>query len=115
MQPRSCIRERLETLPEPYRAVLQMSETDGLSDAEIAAAVGTTVGNVKVRLHRARARLREDLRCHCALYRDERNELACEPRRGGGSRPVSFPGAHPSIGAPTRPARSGRDTGGERR
>ncbi len=79
---RSCIRERLETLPEPYRAVLRLSEGEELSDAEIAAAVGTSVGNVKVRLHRARARLREDLRCHCRLYRDERNELACEPTKG---------------------------------
>jgi hypothetical protein len=29
--------------------------------------------------------LREDLRRRCALYRDERNELACEPMQGGGS------------------------------
>jgi len=76
---RSCIRGRVETLPEPYRAVLRLSEGEGLSDAEIASAVGTSVGNVKIRLHRARARLREDLQCHCELYRDERNELACEP------------------------------------
>jgi len=82
---RSCIRARVEALPEPYRAVLQLGEGEGLSDAEIASAVGTTVGNVKIRLHRARARLREDLQCHCTLYRDERNELACEPGRAGNS------------------------------
>jgi len=77
---RACIRGRVDRLPEPYRSVLVQSESTGLSDAEIASQLGTTVGNVKIRLHRARARLREDLSCHCALYRDERDELACEPR-----------------------------------
>jgi RNA polymerase sigma-70 factor, ECF subfamily len=75
---RACIRDRLERLPEPYRAVLLLSESGGLADAEIASAVGTSVANAKIRLHRARARLRQDLRCHCILYRDERNELGCE-------------------------------------
>lgn len=77
-----CIRGRVELLPEPYRTALVLSESAGLSDAEIAAETGTSVGNAKIRLHRARAALREDLRRHCALYRDERNELACEPRSG---------------------------------
>lgn len=76
---RSCIRERIETLPGPYREVLLLSEGEGLSDGEIASTIGASAGNVRVRLHRARARLREDLACHCTLYRDERNELACEP------------------------------------
>lgn len=78
-QMRSCIRGRIETLSEPYREVLRLSEDEELSDAEIASVVGTSVGNVRVRLQRARAKLREDLSCHCSLYRDERNELACEP------------------------------------
>lgn len=76
---RSCIRERIRTLPGPYREVLLLSEGQGLSDGEIASAVGASAGSVRVRLHRARARLKEDLSCHCTLYRDERNELACEP------------------------------------
>ncbi|MBI5067330.1 MAG: sigma-70 family RNA polymerase sigma factor [Deltaproteobacteria bacterium] len=76
---RSCIRERIEALPEAYREVLLLSEGEGLNDCEIASTVGASAGSVRVRLHRARARLREDLACHCTLYRDERNELACEP------------------------------------
>lgn len=77
---RACIQGRVDRLPEPYRSVLVFSESAGLSDAEIASQLGTTIGNVKIRLHRARARLREDLGCHCSLYRDERDELACEPK-----------------------------------
>jgi hypothetical protein len=33
-----------------------------------------------MRLHRARARLRQTLERGCALSRDERNELTCERR-----------------------------------
>lgn len=76
---RSCIRERIEALPGRYREVLLLSEGEGLNDGEIASTVGASAGSVRVRLHRARARLKEDLACHCTLYRDERNELACEP------------------------------------
>ncbi len=75
-----CIRGRVETLPESYRSVLALSELAGMTNAEIASALGTTEGAVKIRLHRARAALRKDLGSYCALYRDERDELACEPK-----------------------------------
>jgi len=75
-----CIRGRVESLPESYRRVLVLSELAGMTNAEIACALGTGEGAVKIRLHRARARLREDLGAHCTMYRDERDELACEPR-----------------------------------
>jgi len=51
-----------------------------MTNAEIASALGATEGTVKIRLHRARARLREDLGTRCTLYRDERDELGCEPK-----------------------------------
>ena len=75
-----CIRGRVENLPESYRRVLVLSDLAGMTNAEIACALGTSEGAVKIRLHRARARLREDLGTHCTMYRDERDELACEPR-----------------------------------
>lgn len=74
-----CIRGRVESLPESYRSVLVLSELAGMTNAEIASALGTSEGAVKIRLHRARTMLREDLGAHCTLYRDERDELACEP------------------------------------
>jgi RNA polymerase sigma-70 factor (ECF subfamily) len=75
-----CIRGRVETLPESYQSVLALSELAGMTNAEIASALKTTEGAVKIRLHRARAALRKDLGSYCALYRDERDELACEPK-----------------------------------
>ncbi len=75
-----CIRGRVESLPESYRSVLVLSELAGMTNAEIASALGTSEGAVKIRLHRARAVLRKDLDAYCSLYRDERDELACEPK-----------------------------------
>ena len=76
----ACIRAVVERLPVIQRFVLTMSEIEGHSDAEIAALTGVSVGCVKIRLHRARARLREELGQRCRLSKDRRNQVACEPR-----------------------------------
>ena len=75
-----CIDGYLTRLPASYRSVLILSEYEGLSNLEIAEALQVTVGIVKIRLHRARARLRKSLGSGCDVYRDNRNELACEPK-----------------------------------
>src|SRR5512140_1632145 len=54
-----CIRGRVDALPESYRRVLVLSEFAGMTNAEIASALGISEGAVKIRLHRARALLRE--------------------------------------------------------
>lgn len=93
-----CIRGRVDTLPESYRRVLLLSDLVGMTNAGIASTLDVSEGAVKIRLHRARALLRVDLGAHCALYRDERDELACEPKSAFGSiRPVSFSGTPSSI------------------
>ncbi len=73
-----CIREIIQTLPEQYRSVIVLSELEDLKDGEIAEILGLTLQAAKVRLHRARARLRKELAAACVFYRDERNELACD-------------------------------------
>lgn len=73
-----CIRDFIENLPESYRAVLTLSELEGLKNAEVAEILGITLDTVKIRLHRARANLRKELQNHCSFYRDEQNELACD-------------------------------------
>lgn len=75
-----CIRGFIAELPVDYRTALVLSELAELPDREIAEVLGLTLETVKIRLHRARARLREILERECALSRDERNELTCEPR-----------------------------------
>lgn len=73
-----CIREIIATLPENYRTVIVLSEMEGLRDGEIADILGLSLQAAKVRLHRARARLKKELSTACVFYRDDRNELACD-------------------------------------
>ena len=49
-------------LPEPFRDVVAMREVDDLSYEEIAMQTGISIGTVRSRLSRARARLKEVLR-----------------------------------------------------
>ena len=51
-------------VPDHYRAVLILRDVEGLSNEEVAAAVGDTVPSVKSRLHRARMVVREQLTRH---------------------------------------------------
>ncbi|NJD55863.1 MAG: sigma-70 family RNA polymerase sigma factor [Nitrospirae bacterium] len=76
----TCIRGFIGGLPEDYRVVLVLSEFEGFTNAEIAGAVGISLDTVKIRLHRARIRLRKELAANCNFSRDERNELACDRR-----------------------------------
>jgi RNA polymerase sigma-70 factor (ECF subfamily) len=78
-----CIDEYIARLPASYRSVVILSEHEGLTNQEIADALGVSLDTVKIRLHRARARLRQELGSGCSFYRDDRNEFACQPKARG--------------------------------
>lgn len=78
-----CIGAYIDRLPASYRSVVVLSEHEGLTNAEVAETLGVTLDTVKIRLHRARARLRKELGGGCDFYRDDRNEFACEPKAAG--------------------------------
>ena len=73
-----CVSEILHRLPESYRTVLALSDCEEVSDKSIASILGVTVGAAKIRLHRARTRLKEELELDCSFYRDDRNVLCCD-------------------------------------
>ncbi len=52
------VRLAIEGLPEPYRAALLLRDIEGLSNEELAAALGVTVNAAKIRVHRGRQALR---------------------------------------------------------
>lgn len=54
----AAVRRALDRLPEPYRTVLVLRDIEELDTEETAAALGTSPGAVKTRLHRARQALR---------------------------------------------------------
>jgi RNA polymerase sigma-70 factor (ECF subfamily) len=76
-----CIREFIEKLPPNFRAVMVLSEIEGLKNSEIADILGISLDNVKIRLHRARAGLKKKLQEGCSFYQDERNTLACDRKQ----------------------------------
>jgi RNA polymerase sigma-70 factor (ECF subfamily) len=63
-----CISGYIQQLPENYRTVLVLSEYERLSNKEIAAVLDLSVDTVKIRLHRARAKLKEYLLDNCEYY-----------------------------------------------
>jgi RNA polymerase sigma-70 factor (ECF subfamily) len=58
---RSRITQALETLPEHHRAIIMLSDLEGLSYREIADVLNIPMGTVMSRLHNARKRLRAAL------------------------------------------------------
>ncbi len=75
-----CIQSYVGFLPGNYRTVLILSEMEGLRNSEIAAILGLSLSTVKIRLHRAREKLRQELAANCIFYRTDCNQLACEPK-----------------------------------
>jgi RNA polymerase sigma-70 factor, ECF subfamily len=60
-----CYQNFIESLPINYRAVVALSELEGLVANEIAEILGLSLDVVKVRLHRGRVRLLQALKAHC--------------------------------------------------
>ena len=71
-----CMRTEIAKLSESHRSVLFLGELGGLSDDEVAATLGISRANAKVRLHRARAQLRKNIEARCDFYQQE---LSCKP------------------------------------
>jgi RNA polymerase sigma-70 factor (ECF subfamily) len=76
----ACIYRIMKRMPESERVVVLLSEFEGMKNREIADILNLSIDAVKIRLYRARVRLRKDIGSECTLYRDERNELACCPK-----------------------------------
>ena len=76
----ACYLDYVKQLPRRYYEVYVLSEFEELSNEDTARRLALTVGTVKIRLHRARARLHEELRRNCQCYRNARGELMGEPK-----------------------------------
>jgi RNA polymerase sigma-70 factor (ECF subfamily) len=76
-----CIRGYINQLPEDYQVVLLLSEEEGFKNREIAEILQISLDNVKIRLHRAKAKLKEVLEGNCEFYLDELSEIACDRKQ----------------------------------
>lgn len=54
----NLVQEQMDHLPHAHREVLLLKEVEGLNTAEICAALDISPGNLRIRIHRARAALR---------------------------------------------------------
>jgi RNA polymerase sigma-70 factor (ECF subfamily) len=75
-----CVQQEIDSLPGSLRTVVFLSDVMEFSHREIAEILGITIENVKVRLHRARKKLKELLEKKCTFEINERNVLVCEPK-----------------------------------
>jgi RNA polymerase sigma-70 factor (ECF subfamily) len=77
----SCVREVIESLPEDYRTALVLHDLEGQTAAQVAEIAGCSVATAKIRIHRARRRLKEALDEECRFYRDTDNVFRCDRKR----------------------------------
>jgi RNA polymerase sigma-70 factor (ECF subfamily) len=76
----SCVQQYIEELPDSQRAVILLHDLEGMTNPEIAEMLGCSVGAVKIRLHRARAKLKNALESNCAFSTNPRGVFVCEPK-----------------------------------
>lgn len=74
-----CVQIKIGLLPESYRPPLFL-DMQGYSNQEIASILNCTLENVKIRLHRARNKMKRILDNDCSFYYDERNVFCCESK-----------------------------------
>ena len=60
-----CFMDFVQNLPANYRTVVVLSELEELKNSEIADILGLSLDVVKIRLHRGRTRLLQELKAHC--------------------------------------------------
>lgn len=74
----SCVRGVIDSLPEDYRAALVLHDLEGLTAAQTAEICHCSAATAKIRIHRARARLKKALQGECTFYRDSEDVLRCD-------------------------------------
>lgn len=77
----ACVQRCLDYLPDSYRAVILLYEAHGLTAAEIAELLSVSVGNVKIRLHRARRRLQAVMEIGCTVSGGNSGVPCCKPKQ----------------------------------
>ena len=76
-----CALVQAQRLKPAYATILRRVVVDGASVTSAAAELGLTPNNAMVRLHRARAALREQLKAHCGMTTAQScSDCGCEER-----------------------------------
>ena len=76
-----CIREFIYKLPPDYRTVIILNELEGFANKEISQILQISLETTKIRLHRARTKLKKSLESSCDFYHDYNSGLACDRKQ----------------------------------
>ena len=74
-----CVQDFVDDLPDDFRSVILLHDAHGLSNPEIAEMLRLTLATTKIRVHRARLRLRQALEEGCEFEPDDRGVTVCDP------------------------------------
>lgn len=77
-QMNACIRQVIDSLPAPYRTALILYDLEELTAKQTAEIIDCSLAAVKIRIYRARLRLKEALENQCDFYHDPDNGLRCK-------------------------------------
>jgi RNA polymerase sigma-70 factor (ECF subfamily) len=77
----TCVRGIIDGLPSDCRTALVLHDLEGLTAAETARVCGCSLATAKIRIHRARRRLRQALEMQCTFYRDRDGVVRCDRKQ----------------------------------
>ncbi|MCE1252668.1 MAG: RNA polymerase sigma factor SigZ [Anaerolineae bacterium] len=69
------LRQLVESLPEPYRQAIQLTDYEGLSQKEMAGRLGISISGAKSRVQRARLKIKEMMLLCCHYEFDKRGAI----------------------------------------
>lgn len=74
----SCVRQVIDSLPPDYRTALVLHDLEGMSAEQVGIVCDCSVATAKIRIHRARARLKQKLEQQCDFQRDGDGVFRCD-------------------------------------
>lgn len=76
----ACVRQVIDSLPAEYRTALVLHDLEGLTAEQVADICGCSVSAAKIRIHRARSRLKQKLEIRCDFQRDSDGVFRCDQK-----------------------------------
>lgn len=75
-----CIQNYINQLNKNYKMVILLCDYQGLKNNEAAEVLGVSLATVKIRLHRARTKLKKMMDSGCNIYNSDKGELGCNEK-----------------------------------
>jgi RNA polymerase sigma-70 factor (ECF subfamily) len=74
----ACVRGVIDGLPADYRTAMVLHDLEGMTAAQVAEVAGCSLATAKIRIHRARRRLKVALEDECRFYHNDDDVFRCD-------------------------------------